>query len=143
MSTTAVDLSPTTSRKGLHISLWVVQGLLGFAFLAAGAMKATAPVADLAAAMPWVSGAMGDYVRFIGVSEFLGGLGLVLPAATRIKPWLTPLAAFLLAVVMVLAAVTHGVRGELDALPVNLVLGGLAAFVAWGRAVAVPIQERA
>jgi putative oxidoreductase len=72
-------------------------------------------------------------LRFIGVAELAGGLGLILPAATRIRPMLTPLAALGLATIMTLAFVFHIQRGEWDALPVNAVLGALAAFVAWGR----------
>jgi len=134
--------APADGKKGLNIALWGVQILLGLAFFGAGLMKATTPVEELAANMPWVQGAMGSYVRFIGVSEVLGGLGLVLPAATRIKPGLTVLAALALAVVMVLATVTHVVRGEFDVIAFNLVLGGLAAFVAWGRAKKAPIAAR-
>ena len=72
-------------------------------------------------------------VRFIGISEFLGAIGLILPAATKIKPSLTPLAALGLLTIMILAMAFHLSRGEVQATPVNIVLGGLAAFVAWGR----------
>jgi hypothetical protein len=106
-------------------------------------MKATAPVDQLQASMPWVSGAMGQAVRFIGVVEVLGALGLILPAATRIKPSLTPLAAIGLTTVMVLASLMHLARGEVQMLPVTAVLGGMAAFVAWGRSRKAPIAPRA
>ncbi len=132
-----------TAGKGLRVGLWVVQGLLAATFLAAGLMKISAPVEQLQASMPWVSGAMGPAVRFIGAAEVLGALGVILPAATRIKPSLTPLAALGLAAVMVLASLTHLVRGELPMVPVTAVLGGLAAFVAWGRARRAPIAPRA
>ena len=147
MMTSAVNHANTnvggSKGKGLHVALWVVQGLLGAAFLAAGLMKATTPIEQLQANMPWVSGAMGQLVRFIGAAEILGGLGLILPAATRIKPSLTPLAALGLTTVMVLASITHVARGEFGAIGVNVVLGGLAAFVAWGRFKKAPISPRA
>lgn len=130
-------------KKGLHVGLWVAQGLLAAAFLASGSMKMSAPLEQLRAAMPWVNGAMGEAVRFIGTVEVLGALGLILPAATRIKPWLTPLAALGLTVVMVLAAATHAVRGEPQVILFNAILGGLAAFVAWGRSRKAPITPRA
>lgn len=132
-----------TGGKGLRVGLWVVQGLLAATFLAAGLMKVTAPVEELQASMPWVSGSMGQAVRFIGGVEVLGALGLILPAATRIKPSLTPLAAIGLTTVMVLASFTHLLRGEVQMLPVTAVLGGLAAFVAWGRSRKAPIAPRA
>jgi putative oxidoreductase len=132
----------TSARNWLHIALWGVQGLLAATFISTGLMKATSPVAQLQANMPWVSGTMGQLVRFIGTVELLGALGLILPAATRIKPWLTPLAALGLTTVMVLAAATHVARGEFSLLGGTVILGGLAAFVAWGRFRKAPIPAR-
>jgi len=86
---------------------------------------------------------MGQAVRFIGVVEVLGALGVVVPAATRIKPSLTPLAALGLTTVMVLASLTHLARGEVQMLPITIVLATLAAFVAWGRFRKAPIAPRA
>jgi hypothetical protein len=147
MSTTeAIHGSTDTGAskgKGMNAALWGAQGLLAALFLAAGLMKTTAPIEQLQANMPWVNGAMGPLVRFIGSTELLGALGLILPAATRIKPWLTPLAALGLATVMVLAAATHTARGEFPMIGINAVLGGLAAFVAWGRTRKAPIAPRA
>lgn len=131
---TQLNANTTKSKsRALHFALWVVQGLLAAAFVAAGAMKISTPMEQLQANMPWVTGEMGKLVRFIGLSEVLGGLGLILPTALRIKPLLTPLAAMGLLTIMVLAAATHAIRGEGSAIGVNVVLGGLAAFVAWGR----------
>jgi uncharacterized membrane protein YphA (DoxX/SURF4 family) len=128
--------------KALHIGLWVVQALLGVAFLGAGFTKLTQPLDQLATQMTFVTYTPAALVRFIGLAEVLGALGLVLPAATRILPFLTPLAATGLATIMVLAMGTHATHGELQVLPANLVLGGLAAFVAWGRFKKAPISPR-
>lgn len=133
--------APTTS-KGLNVGLWVAQILLAAAFLMAGGMKVSAPIETLKAQMPWVSGALGGAVRFIGGAELAGAVGLILPAATRIQPKLTGVAAAALGVVMILAAITHGSRGELAMVVPNLFLGGLAAFVAWGRLAKAPIAPR-
>jgi putative oxidoreductase len=133
------DVRPS---KALHLGLWVVQGLLGAMFLAVGAMKATQPIAVLVDTLGWPAAVPAALVRVIGVAELLGALGLILPAATRVKPMLTPLAGVGLAMAMLLAAVLHASRGELGALPIPLVLGGLAAFVAWGRAAKAPIAPR-
>jgi uncharacterized membrane protein YjjB (DUF3815 family) len=76
------------------------------------------------------------------VAEVLGGLGLVLPAATRILPWLTAVAAAGLALDMLFATLFHLVRGEFGAAVVPLVLGLLAALVAYGRWRVVPILTR-
>ena len=133
------DVRPS---KALHLGLWVVQGLLGALFLAVGAMKATQPIAVLGDTLGWPAAVPAALVRVIGVAELLGALGLILPAATRVKPMLTPLAGVGLAMVMLLATIFHISHGELGALPIPLVLGGLAAFVAWGRAAKVPIAPR-
>jgi hypothetical protein len=133
------DVRPS---KALHLGLWVVQGLLGALFLAVGAMKATQPIAVLVDTLGWPAAVPAALVRVIGVAELLGALGLILPAATRVKPMLTPLAGVGLAMVLLLATIFHISHGELGALPIPLVLGGLAAFVAWGRAAKAPIAPR-
>ena len=95
-------------RGALHIGLWVAQALLALAFIMAGAMKLTQPLdALLANGMTFVDHVPGGLVRFIGLAEVLGAIGLVAPAATRIAPKLTGIAGAALALVMVLAAITH------------------------------------
>jgi len=133
--------SPQPSRR-LHIALWVMQAFLAFAFLAAGMFKATAPIEELAPKMSWIAHTSPALVRFIGVSEVLGALGLILPAATRILPVLTAVAGASLALVMVLGAATHIALGEVPQAMPALVLGGLAAFVARGRFRLAPIAPR-
>jgi uncharacterized membrane protein YphA (DoxX/SURF4 family) len=122
--------------------LWVLQVLLGLAFVAAGFPKLIQPFAELAQQLAWVSDVPEGLVRFIGVAEVLGGLGLILPAATRILPWLTPVAAAGLALDMLLATLFHLVRGEGGVGVVPLLLGLLAALVAYGRWRMVPILAR-
>ena len=129
-------------NRGLHTGLWVVQGLLALTFGVAGSMKAFTPIADLAQKMSWPAEVPAALVRFIGACELLGAIGLILPAATRILPKLTPLAASGLTLVMVLASLFHVSRGELRAGPVNFALGALAIFVAWGRFKKAPIAGR-
>ena len=126
----------------MKVALWIAQALLALAFIAAGAMKLTQPLATLAASMPWTADVPGGLVRLIGLAEILGALGLVVPAATRILPRLTPLAAAALAVVMALASAFHLARGEAMMLPATLVLAALLAFVAWGRATRARVAPR-
>ncbi len=79
-------------------------------------------------------------VRFIGVSELLGGFALILPAALRIKPELTGWAAIGLAAVMLFATIFHISRGEFSAIGMNIILGIIAVFIAWGRFKKAPIH---
>ena len=125
----------------MPILLWTVQVLLAVAFGTAGIMKSTQPIDALVqGGMAWTAQVPLLMVRFIGVSELLGAIGLILPAATKVKPQLTPLAALGLLAIMILAMAFHLSRGEAQALPINIVLGGLAAFVAWGRTARAPIR---
>jgi uncharacterized membrane protein len=116
----------------MNTVLWIIQILLAAAFGMAGVLKSTQG-SKLKDKMPWVEDFSDRTVRFIGVMELLAAIGLILPAATGIATWLTPLAATGLVVVMVLAVLTHLRRKEPQVTPVNLALGLLAAFVAWQR----------
>lgn len=137
-------LAATAPKSGkiLNISLWSAQALLGAMFAMGGLTKATSAIAELAQRVPWAAELPEGLVRFIGVSELAGGVGLLLPALTRIRPALTPLAAAGLTTIMALAAIFHVTRGEWGAIVVNLVLGGVAAFIAWGRTKKSPIPPR-
>ena len=129
--------------KGINVTLWIMQALLALAFGMAGLMHATRPIAELSKTMGWTANAPEALVRFIGLAELAGALGLILPGLTRIKPGLTAWAATGLATMMVLAGFVHISRSEASMLTVNVVLGGLAAFVAWGRFRKAPIAPRA
>src|SRR5688500_18754188 len=109
----------------MNIVLWGITAILAIAFGLAGVMKATAPREKLAENMDWVEDFSDRTVKLIGVMEVLGAVGLVLPAALDIAPVLTPLAASGLALMMLLAALTHARRKEYPMIGVNVVLGGL------------------
>lgn len=142
MTTITQPHGGVSPSKALHVSLWAVQVLLGLLFLSGGVMKVSQPIAELAQKLVWPGALPEGLVRFIGLSELLGGLGLILPSVTRVKPWLTPLAGAGLLTIMLLASLFHVSRGELGVLPMNFALGGLAAFIAWGRYKKVPILPR-
>ncbi|SMB77892.1 DoxX family protein [Deinococcus hopiensis] len=139
---TTINSTPVRSSKALNITLWVLQVLLAAAFLMTGLMKLAMPLTQVAQSLPWVNDVPAALVRFIGLAEFAGALGLILPAATRIRPNLTPLAALGLVAVLVLAAAFHVSRGEAMMVPMNLILAALAGVVAWGRTRKAPIQSR-
>jgi hypothetical protein len=111
-------------------ALWVVQVLLALAFVSAGAIKLISPDEVLTAWYPFPAA----FIRFIGVCELLGAVGLILPGLLRIRQGLTPLAAAGLAIIMAGAvATTLAIGGGMAAL-MPLALGLLAVFVAVGRA---------
>ncbi len=114
--------------------LWIIQVLLALTFLFAGGTKLVlSPEAMAAMGSPNQVALPGWFVRFIGVAEVLGALGLILPGLLRIKPWLTPLAAVGLVVIMIGATVLNIVADGVAAGVVPLVIGLLSAFVAYGR----------
>ncbi|WET50791.1 DoxX family protein [Chryseobacterium indologenes] len=123
----------TNNNKALNIALWVVQVFVGLGFLIAGVMKTTQPIEELGKSLPWVTQVSAGLVRFVGISELLGGLGVLLPSILRIKPNLTPLAALGLVVIMVLAFIFHVVKAEYSVLMIPLIMGALAYFIYWGR----------
>jgi uncharacterized membrane protein YphA (DoxX/SURF4 family) len=116
----------------MNIALWVVQIILGLAFIMFGSMK-TFQYEKAKASLPWVKDYSKGFVTFIGVSELLGGLGLILPYAIGIAPILTPIAALGLGLVMLLAAGFHAKRKENQAIGMNIIFLALAIFVAIGR----------
>lgn len=124
----------------MNIVLWILQVLLGLVFIAAGYNKGfNSEKAKTQQGMQWMGALPKAMLTFIGVAEILGGIGLVAPAATGILPWLTPLAAAALALVMVLAGVFHLPRREYPNIVFNFVLLALTAFVAYGRWLVVPL----
>ena len=116
--------------KALHISLWAAQIILAAMFIFAGFPKATQPIDELAAWLPLVNETPVALVRFIGITELLGGIGLLLPGILRIKPILTAYAAVGILLIMIMAIGYHISKGEFAALGTNIGLGLLAAFVA-------------
>lgn len=130
------------SNKAINIALWIAQGLLAAIFIMAGIMKASQPIEALAESLPWVTSTPSGLVRFIGISELLGGLGLLIPSIFRFKPILTVWAALGLALIMILAAGFHASRGEFSNIGMNVVLIGFALFIAWGRNKKAPILTK-
>ncbi|MDQ6654018.1 MAG: DoxX family protein [Acidobacteriota bacterium] len=123
--------------------LWIIQVLLALLFLFAGGTKLVLPL-DVLKSMGSPNQIMlpGLLLRFIGVCEVLGALGLILPGLLRIRPGLTPLAAFGLVIIMIGATVlTFAGDGVAPAL-IPLVVGILTAFVAYGRWRLAPLRGR-
>ncbi|MGB8510948.1 MAG: DoxX family protein [Pyrinomonadaceae bacterium] len=121
-------------RPLMNYALWIVQVLLALLFLFAGGMKLVMPLDALKGpvALP------GLLMRFLGVVEVLGALGLILPGLLRIRPGLTPLAAAGLLIIMIGAIAITLSGGDVTPALAPLVVGLLATFVAYGRWRLVP-----
>ena len=120
----------------MNIALWIVQLFLAAVFVGQGAIKFSPP-ANLPPMLHWVldlHNSSPGLSAFIGVSELLGAVGLILPGLIKWQPRLTPLAAFGLASAMSLAAVYHLQRGEIANIGINAILCVLTLFVMCGRA---------
>jgi len=114
-----------------NVTLWVVQGLLASLFLFAGGMKLVLPIEALAGGPVALPGLL---LRFIGVAEVLGAVGLILPGLLRIHAELTPVAAAGLVIIMIGATVITAMGGAIAPAVVPFIVGVMAASVAYGRA---------
>lgn len=123
----------------MNILLWVLQALLAAAFLAHGLLLLMPP-ADIAAQMN--AALPRSFWVFLGVAEVAAAIGITLPGATRIQPWLVPAAAAGIMFVMVSATIWHIVRGEISSAVITLVLLVMATYVTYMRWRVLPIRSR-
>lgn len=123
----------------MNVALWIVQVLLAGMFSMTGFGKLTQPREKVIEMTPYAEDFTQRALRGIGTLEALAAVGLLLPSITGILPWLSPLAAAGLIFLMIGAMLTHYRRKEYPFIAVNVVLLALAAFVAYGRFVAVPL----
>ena len=139
MTTSSLTLP---ASKGMRIGLWLSQLLLALVYIPAGAMKLFAPVSVVAAQIPWAGDVTEPFLRLIGAVDLSAGLGILLPALTRIAPGLTVWAARGSIALQICAMAFHAIRGEFAVLPMNFVIIGLSLYVAWGREKRAPIAAR-
>jgi uncharacterized membrane protein YphA (DoxX/SURF4 family) len=132
------SIESTQKRPIMNFVLWFIQVLLALLFVFGGVMKLITPAEVLAKQVPLPV----LFVKFIGVAEFFGGLGLILPGLLRIKPGLTPLAASGLVIIMIgatwLTVASMGIPMALF----PFITGLLCLFVANGRWRQVPHRDR-
>jgi uncharacterized membrane protein len=118
----------------MNVLLWVLQGLVGLLFLFSGGTKLVMSTEAMQKMSPPNSIMLpGAFVKFIGVMEILGGLGLILPGLTKIRKNLTPVAAFCLLIIMIGAVVISIMGPGVGAAIIPFVVGILCAVIAYGR----------
>lgn len=128
--------------RALHITLWIAQILLATTLIWSGSIKLFQSIEQLAAMWPWAGEVPVALVKFTGIVDLLGALGLVLPALLRIQPKFTPIAAIGIVVLMICAITFHILRGEGSNIGVNIIFALIAAFIAWGRLKKAPIAPK-
>ena len=124
----------------MKVLIWIVSSLVALLFIAVGAMKLLTPAAELSQMSAGVPVAL---IQLAGLAEVLGGLGLILPAATRILPVLTPAAAVGLTVTMVGATIANAVTSVYSAIPMTVGLLVVCAALAWARLTRYRVEPRA
>jgi len=117
----------------MNLVLWIVQGLLTVSCIVSGVLKAFQPLATVRRLFPWANHVPAALVRVIGICELLAGIGLVLPSALLILPWLTVAAAAGLVLLMLCAALFHVWRREFLSIGPTIVLLVLAMLIVIGR----------
>lgn len=124
-----------------NLVLWLAQIALSGPFIFGGVVKLTTPIAELAKVMVWTA----EYpmlARFTALVDILGGLGVLLPALTRVRPQVTIQAAWGCAALQLCAMAFHLSRSEAAMVPMNIAFLALAIFIAWGRTKWLPITPR-
>jgi uncharacterized membrane protein YphA (DoxX/SURF4 family) len=143
MATLAHGAHDMKEINALNIAIWVGEVFLMGVFGYTGYMKLFMPISDLSMSIAWTGDVPAMLVRFIGFCEIAGALGLILPPVIKFLPGiLTPMASMGLMTIMLFAMGFHTMRGEMGALPINIVLGSVAAFVAWGRYKKFPVHPK-
>jgi putative oxidoreductase len=123
----------------VNILLWVLQVLLAAAFFAHGWLV-LAPPPEIAGQM--LASFPRAFWQFLGVAEIMAAVGLTLPGATRIAPWIVSWAAAGIMFVMISATIYHLTRGEYSSAATTFVLLIMATFVGYMRWRVLPIRTR-
>jgi uncharacterized membrane protein YphA (DoxX/SURF4 family) len=139
-----IPTRPHTSPApvALRAGLWIAQVILAATFVGGGVWKLLTPVAEVAEAFPWAGETPTVLLHTTAVLDVFGGLGVLLPSLTRIRPGLAVLAALGCGALQLSAIVFHVVRGEGTEVGINVALLALALFVAWGRGRRAPVPAR-
>jgi uncharacterized membrane protein YphA (DoxX/SURF4 family) len=140
--TTTADSSGAAAGAPLRIGLWTAQIIIFALFTLFGGMKLFMPVDKLAEMWIWPGQVPSWFLHLTGLLDVVGGIGVVLPAVTRIQPRLTVLAALGCTLLQIAAIVFHLSRGEAAVVPLNVVLLALSVFILWGRGRRAPIAPR-
>lgn len=143
-------MTPTTARiqesasppRPLRIGLWAAQVVLALLFTGTALWKLLTPISELAAMIPWAGQVSPAFLEATALIDLAGGLGILLPSLTRIKPGLAVAAALGCALLQVSAILFHLSRGEAANTPFNVLLVALSLFVVWGRHLKAPIAPR-
>ncbi|HET8910913.1 MAG TPA: DoxX family protein [Ktedonobacteraceae bacterium] len=122
----------------MNIALWIVQVVVGLMFLLIGIMKSSQSIEALGKRLSYARILPAPFVRFIGIAELLGGIGVILPPLVHILPWLAIVAAIGLGIIMVGGVIYHLQHKETTQAITPLVLLLLTLFIAIGRILYAP-----
>jgi uncharacterized membrane protein YphA (DoxX/SURF4 family) len=118
----------------MNTILWICQAILAITFLYSGINKSIFSTDQLVTkGQTGVANLPLGLTRFIGISEIIGSIGIIVPWWINIWPFLTPVTAICFVVIMLLAAPIHYKRKEPQNVATNLILLAISLFVVWGR----------
>lgn len=134
-------IAKSKKSKVVNVLLWIAQGLIALTLIWAAYAKLVQPIEETAKMLPWALDNPG-LLTFTGIIDLLGGIGIILPAALKIKPKLSVFAAYGTIIIMIAAIIFHVSRGEASLIGMNIFFLILAVFVVWGRTKKAPILPK-
>jgi uncharacterized membrane protein len=117
----------------MNVALWIVASVLAFGFVVGSLVKLTWSHERYAAKLHWPADFTAGQVKFIGVVELVGGLGLVLPGVLDTARVFVPIAASGMALYMAGAVTERVRRREYKEMVGDLAFVAGLVFVSWGR----------
>jgi putative oxidoreductase len=142
----ATDVLMTTTedgdRRAWNITLWISQICLAWLLAMDGVVRLWLPMDALRERLPWVNPYTNDWVRFTGWALLCAAVALVLPPLLRLGEKLVPATAMAMALVMIITAAQHLIRGRPQMVAIDACIFAMCVLVAWGRTKRVPFEER-
>lgn len=117
----------------MNTTLWILQGMVATALITSGLIIMFMPKEKLTAKLSWVGAYSNGMINVICTSKIIGGIGLILPMYFNILPVLTPIAAFFIALFMLLAMRYHLLNKEYKDIPATVIFFVLALVIAYFR----------
>jgi len=117
--------------KVILIAVWIAKIILAISFIWGASLKLFLSIEKLSAMWPWTAEVPVAVVKFTGIIDLLGGIGIISPVILSLNPKITQITAFAIIVLMICGSVFHICRGEASQIGINVFFAFLASFIVW------------